>query len=239
MLIAEIGQNHCGDMSLAKLLIREAKDNGADLVKFQLYDHNELYSDNPNIPNVELSHQDAIDLFFYGRGIGVEVFFSVFDKLRVQWCEQMGVKRYKIAKDCKPTDVLDAIMVSGKPCYISFRFQDLVDTKSPAWAYIGYIQNYKSGKWKALFCPDGYPQQIDTKNLFINLKFNGISDHTLGLDFAKSALELSQKHPQYPCDIIEKHFAIDHETGIDARWSMTPSELRELRRFSEIVKKSL
>ena len=37
-LIAEIGQNHNGDMGLAKELIHAAKASGADVAKFQLFD---------------------------------------------------------------------------------------------------------------------------------------------------------------------------------------------------------
>lgn len=34
-IIAELGQNHQGDMEVAKRMIREAKESGADCVKFQ------------------------------------------------------------------------------------------------------------------------------------------------------------------------------------------------------------
>ena len=37
-IIAEIGQNHNGDMMLAKELIHAAKESGADIAKFQLFD---------------------------------------------------------------------------------------------------------------------------------------------------------------------------------------------------------
>ena len=43
MIIAEIGQNHNGSMSLAKKLIIEAKQNGADIVKFQLFNAKRLF----------------------------------------------------------------------------------------------------------------------------------------------------------------------------------------------------
>ena len=37
-IIAEIGQNHNGDMRVAEELIRAAKKAGADVAKFQVYD---------------------------------------------------------------------------------------------------------------------------------------------------------------------------------------------------------
>ena len=37
-IIAEIGQNHNGDLNLAKEMIHAAKENGAEVAKFQLFD---------------------------------------------------------------------------------------------------------------------------------------------------------------------------------------------------------
>ena len=48
MIIAEIGQNHNGNMSLAKKLIIEAKQNGADIVKFQLFNAKRLFKKKNN-----------------------------------------------------------------------------------------------------------------------------------------------------------------------------------------------
>ncbi len=213
MIIAEIGQNHLGNMDLARQLIWVAKECGADLVKFQLYDHNQLYANHPEIPDVALSFDQAKMLFDYGKGIGIEVFFSVFDVERVKWCEEIGVKKYKISSMMRDRDVWRAISFAGKPVIISY----------PAPS----SESYPFGISKAshLYCPRGYPQ----KELILELvnQFQGFSDHTIGLDTSKIALARGAK-------IVEKHFAIDHKTGIDARWSMTPLELKELRRWVNV-----
>ena len=47
-IIAEIGQNHNGDMGLARELICAAKENGADAVKFQVYDARALFPQENN-----------------------------------------------------------------------------------------------------------------------------------------------------------------------------------------------
>ena len=46
MIIAEAGVNHNGDIELAKRLIDAAADAGADLVKFQTFNSDELVSKN-------------------------------------------------------------------------------------------------------------------------------------------------------------------------------------------------
>lgn len=220
-IVAEIGQNHCGDMSLAKRLIRLAQENGADLVKFQLYDHKALYKDNPQIPNVELSLDQAQYLFQFGALLGIEVFFSVFDVKRVDWCEAIGVKRYKIAATMRDKRVIDAVNQTMKPQVVSFNvtYYHCYDYWPP--------RNYF--KTTRLFCPEGYPAKlVYIPDFCEEPDYQGFSDHTIGIDAAKIALSRGAK-------VIEKHFAIDHETGIDAKWSMTPSELKELKRFSDIV----
>ena len=227
MLIAEIGQNWCSDISLAKYLIRGAKENGAGLCKFQLYDHNILYSD--ELPDVALSKEQAFDLFNYGEEMGIEVFFSVFDVERVKWCEEMGVKRYKIATLGKSKEVIDA--VAGKPVIVSFPL--------PSEKHCAFWGGLKSGFWwgyvhekikdlTCLYCVPDYPaKELKFRHLYA---FDGYSDHTIGLDAAKIAM--SREGSDF---VIEKHFAIDHKTGIDAQWSMTPDELRELKRFEVVV----
>ena len=47
-IIAEIGQNHNGDMKLAKKLITKAKLMGADTVKFQVYNAKKLFQKKNN-----------------------------------------------------------------------------------------------------------------------------------------------------------------------------------------------
>jgi len=73
MIICEIGQNFIGDMEMATRLIWEAKENGADLAKFQLFDSIAQYGQKIE---TELSFEQANHLFRYGEDIGMEVFFS-------------------------------------------------------------------------------------------------------------------------------------------------------------------
>ena len=47
-IIAEIGQNHNGSMMLAKELIVAAKENGADVAKFQIFNAKKLFKKKGN-----------------------------------------------------------------------------------------------------------------------------------------------------------------------------------------------
>lgn len=218
LIICEVGQNHCGRMELARRLIQEAKKCGGDLVKFQLYDHKVLYKDHPEIPDVALTREQAFMLFEHGKKRGIDVFFSVFDVERVKWCEEMGVKWYKIAYSQRHNQDLLYALPYDKPIIISYGNESHCIPLS-------------------LYCIPKYPANPSDYRLseaftMRGLMFEGFSDHTIGLDAAKIALARGAK-------IIEKHFALTHEMGVDAEWSMVPSELRELKRFELVCKEVL
>jgi len=217
----------------ARCLIDLAKENGADLVKFQLFDANKLYGE---YRDTELTREQAEILFHHGLYRDIEVFFSVFDIERVKWCEEIGVKRYKIAARNWDKSLWSAIEATRKPTIIS------VDNDNyDKWGW--------SEDWQSLYCISKYPAHLGDLRFDAGLfegtgdgpdlseweypaTHNGFSDHTIGLDASKIAMSRGAK-------IIEKHFAIDHETGVDAEWSMTPDELKELRRFADSVEECL
>lgn len=215
MIIAECGQNFCGQMDLARALIAQAKHCGADLAKFQLYDHKILYKDYPEIPDVELSFDQAKMLFDYGQEVGIEVFFSVFDVEKVEWCEEVGVKRYKIANNMSGENTRRAIAATGKPVISSMVLlpNDFVE-------------------YKQLYCISEYPTPLSKLRFDFGNGCIGFSDHTIGLDAAKIALARG-------ASIIEKHFCLTHDMGVDAAWSMMPDELRELKRWENVCQEVL
>ena len=111
-IIAEIGQNHNGDIDLAFELIAEAKRNGADAAKFQIYDAAALFprENNPwyeyNL-STELSKDDTARLAERCSRMGIEFLASVFDAERVDWLEELGVRRLlrseerRVGKECR------------------------------------------------------------------------------------------------------------------------------------------
>lgn len=209
-VIAEIGQNHCGDMVLARRLICLAKDNGADLVKFQLYDSEKLYGEKQS---TELSKDDAFMLFEYGKRTGIEVFFSVFDRERIGWCEEIKVSRYKIA--CGE---------AGN----KFLTNDVLRTHTPV-ILSSEFRRGKDSRILVLYCIPKYPATLaDLKfnQVDFTKDFQGYSDHTIGLNASYVALARGAA-------TIEKHFAVNHKTGVDGPWSMTPPELQKLRKFAD------
>jgi N-acetylneuraminate synthase/N,N'-diacetyllegionaminate synthase len=224
-IIAEIGQNHNGDMQLARRLIAEAKAAGAAVAKFQVYDARALFPKEGNEwfdynCKTELGRADVETLARECERESIEFMASVFDVERVAWLEGVGVRRYKIAsRSVKDPALIDAVAKTGKPMLVSLGMWDGADfPEIAAPGGVGY-----------LYCISKYPTEMADLH-FRNVDFAryaGFSDHTIGNDAAMIALSRGAR-------IIEKHFTVDKAMyGPDHSGSMTPSDLLALSRFRD------
>ena len=124
-IIAEIGQNHNGDMELARRLIAEAKASGASVAKFQVYSARDLFPKEGNEwfeynCKTELSRADVEMLARDCQDQRIEFMASVFDVERIGWLEAVGVRRYKIAsRSVRDSALVEAVAETGKPVIVS------------------------------------------------------------------------------------------------------------------------
>lgn len=230
-IIAEIGQNHNGDMDIAVELIRAAKKNGADVVKFQVYDAKKIFP-KENYEwyeyncRTELSRAQVELLAKECKEIGIEFIASVFDVERISWLEEIGVKRYKIAsRSIFDKPLVDAIAKTKKPLIVSLGY----------WNSDEFPQINTMAKVDYLYCVPQYPAPLSELKLgSVNFtRYSGFSDHTLGITAAIVALSRGAK-------IIEKHFTIDRKMyGPDHICSMTPEELNLIHNFRLELKECL
>ncbi len=227
-IIAEIGQNHNGDMALARQLIHSAKENGADVAKFQLYDARALFPRDGNEwfdynCRTELSRDQVGELAEECRRVGIEFMASVFDLERIAWLEEVGVKRHKIAsRSIFDIALLDALVATGKPLLVSLGMWG-----SPEFPK---IKNAKDIGF--LYCVSKYPTPLSDLH-FSQVDFDiyaGFSDHTIGINAAITAMARGA------C-VIEKHFTLDKKMyGPDHAGSMTPYELASINAFRNDLK---
>lgn len=228
-IIAEIGINHNGDMNLAAEMIRVAKQCRADVAKFQIYIPERILD--PETPYIkkhwdlieatQLSFKDVCFLKDVCDTAGIEFFASVFHPDRVEWTEQIGVERYKIASRSIYDRVLaKAIAATGKPVIISWGwytlkkgFPVLMDHPA-AW-----------NRTKHLYCVSKYPTPLKELDFCENTfggRYDGFSDHTMGITASVVAMSLG-------ATIIEKHFTMSRELpGCDQSCSIEPDELQQL-----------
>jgi sialic acid synthase SpsE len=228
-IIAEIGQNHNGDMDLAKELILAAKECGADVAKFQLFDAPSLFP--PTKPwfeyncKTQLTREKLELLNDICEEANIEFMTSVFDVERVSWCEAINVKRYKVAsRSIKDNDVIQAIADTGKPYIASLGMWDGNGFPSLPGNLVGY-----------LYCISKYPTPLEDMH-FASIDFDdyaGFSDHSIGITASCVALSRGAK-------TLEKHFTLDKNMhGPDHKGSMTPDELRAICDFRDDLRKCL
>ena len=119
LVIAEAGVNHDGDIDQALQLIDVAADAGADLVKFQTFDADQLATANAALANyqekaaggdelpaetsqltmlkkLQLSERDHHKLIAHCEARGIEFFSTAFDLHSLDFLAQCGATRFKV-----------------------------------------------------------------------------------------------------------------------------------------------
>ena len=108
-----------GSIDEAKRMILYSKLGGADFVKVQLYDSKLLFNNNLR-SYIQLSKKEFFDLNSYSNQIGIEFFASIFDKSKIDWCEEAGINFYKIAsRTVKDKKLCKEILSLNKSFYFT------------------------------------------------------------------------------------------------------------------------
>ena len=236
-IIAEIASNWEGSISKAKKLILESKKSGANAVKFQMWRASDLYSkEHPEwkiIKKSELTFKKAEKLKKYADEQNIEFFCSVFYPEGVDYLESLGVKKYKIASrtcllnDKYSLETLENIAKTGKPVIISM---GMGGNKKRI------MKIFSKNKITFCYCISEYPapfKKIDWKEA---IKYDGFSDHSLGI-VAAFLFTLLKKERNAKRLIIEKHIELRNSSGPDASTSMTTKLLKELVSNVRIIEK--
>jgi len=232
VVVAEIGNNHEGDLGLARELIATAAACGADAVKFQHFVPSRFVavSETSRILRLRqfaLTNDEMLSLFQYSRELAIEPFATAFDLETQKWLLNYQ-KVVKIASgDNNFLDLLNIAGDSGTPTIIS---TGLLSTSSvidlEKWWRLRFATPIA-----LLHCVSAYPARLDDLNLqtirYLSERLPatpiGYSDHSVGITAAIGAVALG-------AFLIEKHFTLDHEYSDfrDHQLSANPQELTEL-----------
>ena len=227
-IIAEIASNWEGSISKAKKLILESKKAGVNAVKFQMWRANDLYStQNPQweiIKKSELTFKKAEKLKKYAADQNIEFFCSVFYPEGVDYLESLGVKKYKIASrtcllnDKHSLETLESVARTRKPVIISM---GMGGNKKRI------MKIFSKNKITFCYCISEYPAPFKKINWKEAIKYDGFSDHSIGI-VAPFLFALLKKERDAKRLIIEKHIKLRNSKGPDASTSMTTELLKEL-----------
>jgi len=218
-IIVELGHNF-NSIEMAKNMIWIAKECGADVAKVQLYDIDTIKKPNDShyqeLKDAQLERWQVVELAQECKKAKIEFMASAFDPERVQWLEEIGVKRHKLAsRSIYNQELIDTMVKTGKPLIASLGAWDLEE-----------LPDFKAD---FLFCLTRRQIELNGVQDFPKdfMKYAGFSDHTIGLDWTKMAIDRGAR-------IIEKHFTLDKNmAGCDQAGSMTPYELKEIVKYAK------
>ena len=243
--VAEISANHCGNINLAKKLIKCAKDNGADAAKLQTYtadtmtiQSNKKYFKIKNglwkgydLWNLYNEAHTPLEwhkkLFDYGKKLGITIFSTPYDETAVNLLEKLKCPMYKVAS-FEMTDLLliKKISQTKKPIIISTGMASMEEIE------LAYrtAKNYGAKDITLLYCVSNYPSKNTDFNLnnikILKNKFKcrvGLSDHSKDNRVAIAAVAAG-------AEVVEKHIALDKQKrGLDIEFSLKGKEIKKFK----------
>lgn len=235
-VIAEVGNNHEGDFSVAIELVRRAAEAGADAVKFQTFR-----------PEYYVSAKDEAR---FQRLKKFQFTFAQFEQLKDE-ADKRGIIFFSTPFDLESAGFLGRIAAavkiasgdntffpliaraaeSGKPLIVSgglataeelVRVRDFIFSANPTYR--------QRGNLAFLHCVSSYPVPPEQANLaaIATMKRTletevGYSDHTIGIEACPLAVAMGAR-------IIEKHFTLSKTFSDfrDHQLSADPADMREM-----------
>lgn len=239
-IIGEIGINHNGDMSICKDLIDIAISSGADAVKFQKRNLDNVYTQDfldsyresswgdtqrAQKDGLEFDYHDYKEIDEYCKNKGIEWFASAWDLDSQTFLEQFNCKYNKVASAMIVyEELLGMIAKEGKHTFISTGMSTFNDIQKAV-----DIFNSEGCSFELMHTVSTYPMKVENANLnMINTlreKFHcniGYSGHESGLaeSYAAAALGITS---------LERHITLDRSMyGSDQSASLEPAGFKQL-----------
>ena len=244
-IIAEIGINHQGNVNIAKELILQAKDCGADCVKFQKRSLNRILTkEGLNMPYIndnsfgetygehkqalELSESDYQILLDFSNTNNIDFAASGWDEESIDFLYELGVPFFKMASaDITNFPLLEYAAKKGKPMIISTGMSDMATVEKA----VGLVKKFNK-QIGVLQCTSTYPTSFDQIHLNVINTFKekfsdcviGYSGHELGIAIPIASVSLGAR-------IIERHFTLDRTMkGGDHAASLEPQGFKKMVR---------
>lgn len=238
--IAEIGNNHGGDIELAKKMIDTALEAKADYVKFQIYNIDKFIAKGnayyDELKSETLSFDDFEELKQFTDKKGGHFLATPFDLDSLNLLNKMRLSAIKIASgDLTNMMLIEKAVGLGKALLISTGGADITEIDRT----VTYLKQ-SNADYCLLHCIIDYPAAFNDLNLnFIRILKQrygckaGYSDHSLSIEASLAAIALG-------ADVIEKHFTIDRNLqGGDNEMSILPHEFNQMVRMGKNIQKSL
>ena len=256
-IIAEMSGNHNQSLERALQIVDAAADAGVDAVKIQTYtadtmtidksDAEFLIADKRSLwqgESLYALYQKAYTPWEWQEAIlkqcqkrGIIGFSTPFDASSVEFLEELQVALYKIASfENIDLPLIKKVARTGKPIIASTGMASVAELDD----LVRTARENGCPEIALLKCTSSYPATPEGTNLFtlphMKALFDcpvGLSDHTLGIGVAVASVALG-------ATVIEKHFTLSRaEGGVDAAFSLEPSEMASLVREAKAASQAM
>lgn len=240
LLIAEIGNNHQGEIALAKHLVDLAKESGADAVKFQLRDMDALYRQSGGstagedlgaqytlnlLAKFSLNPEQMIEVLDHCKAVDIDAFATPWDLPSLKVLADYGVPALKIASaDMTNHTLLRAAAAEHLPILVSTGM-------STEDEILGSVEVLRSAgaQFALLQCQSTYPAPFKDVNLRYMDRLAELGNCPVGYSGHERGYHVPIAAVARGADIIEKHFTIDKTLeGNDHQVSLLPEEFAEM-----------
>ncbi|MDU7361540.1 MAG: N-acetylneuraminate synthase family protein [Propionibacteriaceae bacterium] len=240
LVIAEIGNNHQGDVAFAKELVDLAVDAGADLVKFQLRDMDALYRQSGAatagedlgaqytlnlLAKYSLTAEQMTEVFDHCRSRGIDILCTPWDAPSVKVLTDYGIEGLKVASaDMTNHTLLREMFGTGLPMIVSTGMSTEEEIKES----IALLQTSGS-PFAMLHCQSTYPAPFKDINLRYLSRLQELSGGVVGYSGHERGFHVPLAAVTMGARIIEKHFTTDRSLeGNDHKVSLLPGEFRQM-----------
>ena len=228
-LVAEIGWNHMGSISLAEKMITAASKSGADYAKFQTWrvknlkpgpwdkdGRREIYE------KAELNKIDYKKLAKICKHHKIKFLTSLFNHNDFELIKDLNLKEIKIpSPENRNKELLQFCSKNFNDIYLSTGAASITEVKKS-------FKLLRKNNVNLMHCVSAYPCDLSLVNLDrINLlkkitKNVGLSDHSEGILSATLSLPMG-------VTLIEKHFTTNNNLpGRDNKFAILPKDMKKL-----------
>ena len=251
-VIAEIGNNHNGDIAIALQLIDAAHAAGADCAKFQMRDMSKLYSNagDSNDMASDLGTQYTLDLlerfqlsddelfrcFDYAASKGLVPLCTPWDETSLEKLNGWGMEGFKVASaDFTNHALISQLAATGKPLICSTGMASELEIRSG----IRHLQQ-EGANYVLLHCNSTYPTPFKDVNLRYLERLRELADAPVGYSGHERGIEVPIAAVAMGAAVIEKHITIDRGMeGNDHKVSLLPDEFAQMMQGIRRVEESM
>ncbi|MCI0521104.1 MAG: N-acetylneuraminate synthase family protein, partial [Chloroflexi bacterium] len=257
--IADIGANHDGDLERALLLVRLAKEAGADAAKFQNFSAPKIVSDYGfTHMDGQVSHQASWKKSVFEVYQGASIPFEWSQILKAE-CDRVGIEYFSAPYDFEAIDMLDQYVrvykagsgeidwlealermaAKGKPFLVATGAATIGEVQRAVRAILAI-----NSQLVLMQCNTNYtasPDNYDHLHLNVLKTYAamfpgvilGLSDHTHALAPVLGAVALGAR-------VIERHFTDSNDReGPDHKFAMNPQSWAQMVAETRLLERAL